>query len=142
MLIRNASEKDAEAIAEIYRHDLGYDTDRDLIAQRLNNLNRSREAVFVAELEGEVIGALHIEKFETLYFKPIANILSLAVSEEHRREGAGKTLVSKAEDWARENKLESVRLESAYHRKSAHEFYRALGFDSEKNQIRFLKNLI
>lgn len=141
MLIRNANAKDAEAIAKIYRNDLGYDTDIDLIAQRLNNLNNSREAVFVAELDKKVIGALHIEKFETLYFKPIANILSLAVSEKHRREGAGKALVSKAEDWAKEMKLEAVRLESAYHRKNAHEFYRALGFNSEKNQIRFLKNL-
>ena len=34
-----------------------------------------------------------------------------------------------------------IRLNSGLSRKDAHEFYRKLGFDNEKEQIRFLKKI-
>ena len=44
-----------------------------------------------------------------------------------------------AEDWARENGAVGVRLNSGGQRKEAHAFYRAVGYHSEKEQLRFLK---
>lgn len=141
MKIRGASQTDAKAIAEIYTVDLGYETDEKRIFDRLGKIDENREAVFVAETEEKVVGALHIEKYSTLYYKDIANILSLAVKGDHRRGGVGKALISAAESWAKSKNLAEIRLESSMHRKPAHEFYRAMGFDSEKQQIRFLKKL-
>ncbi len=141
MLIRKACLSDVTAIAEIYKFDLGYETYVDLINDRIRNLSNQREEVFVAELDNEVVGVIHIEKFETLYYKPIANVLSLAVREKYHRKGIGKALMHEAENWTKANGLDEIRLESACHRKEAHEFYRAIGFDGEKNQIRFLKKL-
>ena len=141
MKIRRASQTDAKAIAEIYNVDLGYETDEKRIFDRLGKIDKNREAVFVAEIEGEIVGALHIEKYSTLYYKNIANILSLAVNGKHRRGGVGKALIRAAENWAKSKNLPEIRLESSMHRKPAHEFYRAMGFDSEKEQIRFLKKL-
>lgn len=152
MLIRKAILSDAKAIAEIYKFDLGYETDINSIGKKLYVYSlvhymdeNQREAIFVAELENEleneVVGVIHIEKFETLYYKPIANVLSLAVKEKYHRKGIGKALMDEATEWAKKNELDEIRLESACHRKEAHEFYRAIGFDNEKNQIRFLKKL-
>ena len=141
MKIRRASQTDAKAIAEIYNVDLGYETDEKRIFDRLGKIDKNREAVFVAEIEGEIVGALHIEKYSTLYYKNITNILSLAVNGKHRRGGVGKALIRAAENWAKSKNLPEIRLESSMHRKPAHEFYRAMGFDSEKEQIRFLKKL-
>lgn len=141
MKIRVASQTDAKAIAEIYNVDLGYETDEKGIFDRLGKIDENREAVFVAETEEKVVGALHIEKYSTLYYKDIANILSLAVSGKYRRGGVGKALISAAENWAKSKNLPEIRLESSMRRKPAHEFYRAMGFDSEKEQIRFLKKL-
>lgn len=141
MKIRGASQTDAKAIAEIYNVDLGYETDEKRIFDRLGKIDENREAVFVAETEEKVVGALHIEKYSTLYYKDIANILSLAVRGDHRRRGAGKALIKAGEDWAKSKNLPEIRLESSMRRKPAHEFYRAMGFDSEKEQIRFLKKL-
>ena len=141
MKIRVASQNDAKAIAEIYNVDLGYETDEKRIFDRLGKIDENREAVFVAETGEKVVGALHIEKYSTLYYKDIANILSLAVNGKHRRGGVGKALISAAENWAKSKNLPEIRLESSMLRKPAHEFYRAMGFDSEKEQIRFLKKL-
>lgn len=132
MLIRKASLSDVTAIAEIYKFDLGYETDVNLIKKRIESLNHQREEVFVAELENETVGVIHIEKFETLYYKPIANVLSLAVREKCRHKGIGKALMNEAENWTKANGLGEIRLESASHRKEAHKFYRAIGFDGEK----------
>lgn len=141
MLIRKACLFDATAVAKIYKFDLGYETDANLIKDRIRNLSNQREEVFVAELEDETVGVIHVEKYETLYYKPIANVLSLAVREKYRHKGIGKALMNEAENWTKSNGLDEIRLESACHRKEAHEFYRAIGFDGEKKQIRFLKKL-
>ncbi|MDE6745214.1 MAG: GNAT family N-acetyltransferase, partial [Oscillospiraceae bacterium] len=60
---------------------------------------------------------------------------------DHRRQGIGKALISSAENWGKELGITIVRLNSGYSRKEAHEFYRAMGYDDEKLQMRFLKNL-
>ena len=37
--------------------------------------------------------------------------------------------------------IKKVRVNSGFSRKEAHEFYRSLGYNNEKEQIRFLKSL-
>lgn len=45
------------------------------------------------------------------------------------------------QNWAKENGIKKVRVNSGFSRKEAHEFYRSLGYNNEKKQIRFLKSL-
>ena len=58
-----------------------------------------------------------------------------------RRQGIGRALIACAEKWAKEQGINIVRLNSGGSRREAHEFYRAMGYDNEKMQVRFLKNL-
>ena len=141
MLIRKAKVTDATAICRISSNDLGYECEESLVLQRLSNLDSAREVVFVAELDGQVAGYVHAEVYSLLYFEPMANILGLAVSSAFRRKGVGKALMQRAEDWARERGMKEIRLNSGGTRKEAHEFYRAIGFDDEKVQIKFLKEV-
>ena len=97
--------------------------------------------VFVAIFEDRIVGFIHVERYNTLYFETMANILGLAVSSKVRKHGIGKALVEKAEDWANENDIALMRLNSGASRSGAHEFYRHLGYASEKNQLRFVKRL-
>ena len=46
-----------------------------------------------------------------------------------------------AEKWAKSIEAVGVRLNSGALRNGAHEFYRAIGYNLEKEQIRFLKML-
>lgn len=137
--IREAIIEDYQMIAELSRYDLEYTCEDNLIKTRISNIDKRRERVFVAEFENEVIGYVHVERYETLYSETLVNILGLAVSSRKRRMGAGQLLMSRAEEWAKLIGAVGVRLNSGASRIGAHEFYRAIGYHLEKEQIRFMK---
>lgn len=123
----------------ICSEDLGYNCSAAFVRQKLMSLDLSREAVFAAQAGNRVIGYIHIEKYDLLYFETLANVLGLAVRADSRRNGTGKLLIEAAENWAREIGAVGIRLNSGASRTDAHSFYRAVGFDSEKHQLNFLK---
>lgn len=141
IIIRNACANDVRALAKICSSDLGYSCDAELVARRLSLLDSSREQVFVAELDGSVVGFVHIELYNLIYCEAGANILGLAVASDYQRQGIGNALMTRAELWAQEQAVSFVRLNSGSNRKEAHSFYRNLGYDNEKLQIRFMKML-
>ena len=108
---------------------------------RLANIDHNRECVFVADEGSKVIGFIHVEIYEILYAPSMANILGIGVSSEYHRQGIGKLLLSKAEEWAKCKGINMMRLNSGAARIEAHEFYRGLGYNDEKPQIRFIKSL-
>lgn len=141
MIIREATIEDAFAICNISCADLGYDCSCEFVSTRISNLDKGREKVFVAEGNGIVAGYIHAEKYQTLYFEPMINILGLAVSSEFRRRGIGRMLLKRAERWANEVGIHKIRLNSGASRKETHSFYRAMGYNNEKGQIRFIKDI-
>lgn len=48
-------------------------------------------------------------------------------------------LLNEAEQWARNNGIKILRLDSGMKRTSAHEFYRAMDLIDDKDQKRFIK---
>lgn len=141
MNIRKAEINDAYAISKICTEDLGYKCTVELVSDRLKNIDGKRETVYVAEIDGTVVGYIHAEIYNTLYYESMINILGIAVSYDYRRQGIGRALLSRAEEWGKENGVKIVRLNSGGSRKEAHDFYRAMGYDDEKMQVRFLKKL-
>lgn len=141
--VRWAAEPDAPALAKIGREDMGYaESTEALVREKLKNaLQKDDERIFVAECGGQVVGFVHAERYDVLYYPTMVNILGLAVSGEYRRRGMAAMLMQKVEDWARENGVKEIRLNSGMTRKGAHEFYRRMGFTDEKEQMRFLKTL-
>lgn len=141
MIIRKANVNDADDIHKICQDDLGYNCTVDLVKKRLENLDLNRERVFVADVDGRVAGFVHAEDYKTLYFDELINLLGLAVANDYRRQGVATKLIDFVEQWAKEMGIRMIRLNSGSSRKEAHEFYRKLGFDNEKEQIRFLKKI-
>ncbi len=140
-VIRQVTCDDAEDVCRICCEDLGYQCDKMLVRERITELDSEREAVYVALVDDSVVGFVHVEKYTTLYFENMANILGLAVSSKYRKNGIGKALLEQAEKWADKNEIALMRLNSGLKRSEAHEFYRRLGYSGEKNQIRFIKRL-
>lgn len=139
--IRKFELTDAYAIAEICRNDLGYECDEALVRENLKQLDSKREQVFVADIDGTVAGFIHIELYNVVYCEKGSNLLGLAVSSDYRKNGIGRALLEKAEEWAKNNGSKWIRLNSGDSRKDAHRFYRGHGYDNEKKQIRFIKTI-
>jgi len=141
IVIREAVTGDAENIAYISTTALGYECESSLVKMRLDNLDKARERVYVAEADGQVIGFIQLEKYQLLYQLDMVNVLGLAVRKDKQGTGAGRLLMEAAEEWARESALSTVRLNSASNRNKAHEFYEHLGYQNTKEQKRFIKKL-
>ena len=140
-VIRKITMDDAPAVCEIAYQEMGYESNLELVQTKIQRLDSEREAVFVAEEESQVIGFVHVERYEVLYFESMANILGLAVRKNFQKNGLGKKLLLEAEKWAMENGIYLMRLNSGVSRKNAHGFYEHMGYTSEKEQKRFLKRL-
>ena len=69
------------------------------------------------------------------------NVLGLAVSSGFRRRSVGCMLLKCVESWAEEVGITKIRINSGMSRKEAHSFYRAMGYNNEKEQIRFIKDI-
>ena len=139
--IRKVEIGDAEAVRDISAEGLGYCCDLALVQKKIAGVNEAREAVFVAETDGDVIGYIHVERYDVLYFETMANVLGLSVLEAYHKMGVGKALLFAAEDWARQNNIKMMRLNSGMNRTDAHGFYEHFGYVSEKDQKRFVKTL-
>lgn len=139
--IRTVTAEDAEAICRISSEDLGYGCEVSLVRQKIEALDPAREVVFAAVADGEVVGYIHAERYSVLYFEDMVNYLGLAVDGRYRRRGAGTALVKAAEEWAVSRGIRQIRLNSGSSRTEAHEFYRRLGYEDSKGQLRFLKEL-
>ena len=81
-MIREARKSDSKALKEICSNDLGYPCDELLVEQRITNLNTNRECVLVAEIDGEILGFIHVERYDALYYPSVVNIMALAVSKK------------------------------------------------------------
>lgn len=141
IIIRQAKIEDYKDICKICCDDLGYNCSEELVKERLEGLDKNNERILVAVYNSEVVGYLHAQIYKTLYFEELINFLGLAVSKEYRNKKVGTKLVNEIENWAKEKGINKVRVNSGFSRKEAHEFYRSLGYNNEKEQIRFLKRL-
>ena len=140
--IREATVADLPQMCNLFQKDLGYaECTLEIVEKQFAGLDAKREAVFVAEVQGKVAGVIHIERYDVLYFPPMSNILGLAVSSDFRRQGIGSALLKRAEQWALDHKINTVRLNSGGTRTQAHLFYRAQGYVDDKTQLRFIKEL-
>ena len=95
----------------------------------LAHLEHPDAAVFVAELEGEVVGAASLWIQPRLNWStPQAWIPDLYVEPAFRRRGAARALLDECVTEARSRSCHVLVLESGHHRAEAHELYEAYGF--------------
>ncbi len=139
--IREINPSDAGEIQSISEKDLGYECPLSLVGDKIKSLDKKREQVFVAVLNGNIVGFIHVEKYDTLYFETMCNVLGLAVAKNFQKMGIGKNLLAAGENWAKENGIKYMRVNSGISRVEAHKFYRHMGYESEKEQLRFIKKI-
>jgi GNAT superfamily N-acetyltransferase len=137
--IRRALIEDAPALAEL-SGELGYPVEPGEIERRLAALPPDDD-VWVATIEGVVVGWIHCSLRRTLVVEPHIEILGNVVGEPWQGRGVGRALMAQAERSAAERGVSVVRLRSGSHRDDAHAFYRAVGYMEVKQQRVFVRDL-
>lgn len=139
--IRPFRKSDASEVSLLI-HQLGYRAAVEHVIDRMKAIEADAGAeVFVAQLDGAVVGWLSVAAMNRLQTAPFAEITGLAVSDSHRSMGIGGLLVTEAERWAVSMGFGAVRVRSRSSRESAHAFYLARGYDIVKDQTVFSKDL-
>ncbi len=140
--IRDARPEDAPALTWLNKVAMGYEYPEDKTAEKLALLlNDGRNKILIAELEGSVVGYLHLVDYDVLYGEHLKNIMGIAVNPAYQRRGIGKSLLTAAENWAKKQGAAGIRLVSGESRTGAHAFYRSLGYQGNKMQLNLKKAL-
>lgn len=131
IFIENAGVSDYSCIGGLIRKELGY-TELDLEQLRIRMeqmLSDSNYAAFIARCDGAVVGFIGLCKGITFETEgEYMRIIALAVESGHQNKGIGKMLLSKAVQYAHENKLHHISVSSGLQRTAAHAFYETNGF--------------
>ncbi|CAN5563139.1 MAG: GNAT family N-acetyltransferase [Rubrobacter sp.] len=132
--VREATAEDGAGIHALARELAGAvgDTppDEEAVRTRLEELLRENGArVFVAEVGGEVAGVVSVWiKPDLAHGDVVVEVPMLAVSEDHRRDGVGKLLMSRVREVAAEHDASLVELVATRANVAARDFYKSLGF--------------
>ncbi|HSS45227.1 MAG TPA: GNAT family N-acetyltransferase [Thermoanaerobaculia bacterium] len=142
MQVREMKAGDLSAIAQLSA-ELGYPVEASDLRSRFEALERDQSgALLVAEVSpGQIAGWIHVGGEWTLTSGALAEIRGLVVARGHRRKGAGRKLVTGAEEWSRRQGYRSIRVRTRIARQDAHSFYRACGYELEKTQHVFSREL-
>jgi ribosomal protein S18 acetylase RimI-like enzyme len=132
---------DEDAIRQLAEQ-LGYPSTFDDVTERLATIaGDTRSVVLVCELDGDVVGWIHVARVHNVQDGTFAEITGAVVADQHRGVGIGEQLLDTAEAWAVEQACETVRVRSNIVRARAHGFYRDRGYRVEKEQAVFIKGL-
>jgi GNAT superfamily N-acetyltransferase len=141
IIVRLARVDDAEPVAELAAQ-LGYPTPPEQMRRRLAQVLQAEDhAVYVAELDGQVVGWIHVCARPLVQVDRAAEIEGLVVDEDLRGRGIGRLLVRQIERWARERGCGTVYVRSNAVRKGAHAFYARMGYEHIKTSLTFHKSL-
>jgi GNAT superfamily N-acetyltransferase len=143
LTIRAPQPEDYPRLAEL-AGELGYPSTASDIARRLGRLAAisPQHTVFVGQRQGEpIVGWICVALQGTIESEPHAEITGFVVGKEFRSQRVGEQLLARAEAWAREHDVTSVRLRSNVIRDRAHAFYLREGYEHYKTQKAFRKIL-
>jgi GNAT superfamily N-acetyltransferase len=140
--VREMVATDAAAVAALTSQ-LGYPSRESDIARRYDLIKGRSDArlIVACEINGDVVGWIHVQALSALEADVRAEIWGLVVADSIRGSGAGRLLVEAAESWALERGLDIMGVRSNVIRRDAHAFYEHLGYEVVKTQRAFRKQL-
>lgn len=128
--VRKADPTDAAFFAELVSQ-LGYPAAADEVRGRMEQLERDGQSLLVAELDGEPAGVAVIQISPALINEaPTCRLAVIVVAKQARRQGVGRALTLAVEEEARRSGCNRIVLESGTWRDEAHNFYRAVDYES------------
>jgi ribosomal protein S18 acetylase RimI-like enzyme len=140
MIVRDARPTDVAAVHRLIGQ-LADAPDEAAFRARFGVLATDGHRIIVAEVEGKVVGVLHMFERPALEKPCEAVVQALVVDSEARSSGVGEALMREAEAWAQSRKLPAVSLYSRDDRKRAHAFYERIGYRIKSTSVRMDRGL-
>src|SRR5436309_8218458 len=141
MRVRPMMEGDAPEVADLSGQ-LGYPSTVAQVRRRFERLSVDTDsAVFVAEEGGRIAGWVHVLGRCFLELDPYAELGGLVVDAAARRKGAGRALVTAAEEWAARHGYDTMRVRCNMKRIEARPFYGGLRYAISTAQNVYQKTL-
>ena len=139
--IRRAGPADAAEMSALAGQ-LGYPTRIEPLVRRLCAvLARPDHEALLAEIDGAIVGWVHVLQTANVEADLCAAIGGLVVDAAHRGRGVGTALLAAAEEWAIRRGERRIRVRSNVVRTEAHRFYENHGYTLIKHQAVFDKTL-
>jgi len=137
--IRRARESDAGAVASLCG-ELGYPIP---VEQARTRITEGGDVVLLVAdtTDGAVVGWIEVAPRRSVEFGEVAEIQGLVVTASERGRDVGSRLLSAAEEWARAQGFDRIRVRSNVVRERTHGFYLARGYSERKRQVVFDKPL-
>ena len=131
-MFREINIEDAQEVSEICKAALGYDVDVENVKRQIEKLTNYKKQHIIIGYEDQhtrkIIGFVHAQMYE-----------SFAVNPDFQGKGIGRKLMNKLGNYAVDNNISFIRLNSAMKREDAHNFYEHIGYTCDKVQKRFIK---
>jgi GNAT superfamily N-acetyltransferase len=139
--VRTMAPNDAAAVSQLCEQ-LGYQRDEHAIQEWIERLAATPDgqAAFVACVGDDVVGWIEVSIEHRLQYPPFALIGGLVVKNGIRGQGIGRQLCARAEAWAWERRVDTVRVTSRSTRPEAHRFYLRDGYRQVKTSLVFELN--
>ena len=128
MIIRDARPADTSAVRRLIGQLADAPDEAEFRARFERVVATPGHRIIVAELEGEVVGVLHVFERPALEKPCEAVVQALVVDGGRRGAGIGETLMREAEAWAPARKLASTALHTRIDREEARLFYERIGY--------------
>ena len=131
VIIRDAKKEDIEELTSLMT-DLGYPATLEEFRTRFENIAAHPDyRTIVAVVNDEIVGMAGLSK--NIFYEMNGNymrILAFVVKQSSRKLGIGKLLIKASEDWAAEQGLNTVVINSGNRaeRDAAHAFYQKMGY--------------
>ncbi len=129
MKIRSYCNNDILGICSLFKTELGYYvSERELQTRIEKMLNSKTYLIYVATEVENIIGFIGLQICLTFEAGNIMRIIALAVSKDFQGRGIGSALVQTAENYANENHISTLAVNSGLNRAKAHQFYEHKAF--------------
>lgn len=134
MTIRRVTMADARQLLPLVAQ-LGYPTTEEHLIARIALYQHSpSDRSWIAIQDGVIVGCIALHLYDLFHStERYARIVSLVVRDTHRRQGIGKRLLQKAEQYAARQHCTTLELTSSHKRikLGTQYFYEALGYRNE-----------
>ena len=136
MIVRDAHPADSPAVHRLIGQLADAPDEAAFRARFERVLCEDGHRIIVAEVDGKLVGVLHVFERPALEKPCEAVVQALVVDSEARSSGVGAALMREAEAWAHGRELPSASLYSRVDRTRSHAFYERLGYRVKGTSVR------